>query len=119
MQSENSTNNTNFDNDEFSLKELIFKIREWYQFLLTKWKLIILISALGGIIGFTYANFQKPIYKAEFSFVLEDEKGGGGLGGALGLASQFGLDLGGGGVGGAYPKHFAGSTDCESLEDQG
>jgi hypothetical protein len=32
------------------------------------------------------------------SFALEDEKsGGGGLGGALGLASSFGIDLGGGG----------------------
>ena len=31
------------------------------------------------------------------SFALEDEKGGGGLGGALGLASSLGFDLGGGG----------------------
>jgi len=98
MQSENSTNNTNFENDEISLKEVIFKIREWYQFLLTKWKLIILVSALGGAIGLTYAFFQKPIYKAELTFALEDEKsGGGGLSGALGLASSIGIDLGGGG----------------------
>ena len=102
MQSENSSNNTNFDNDEISLKELIFKIREWYQFLLTKWKLIIVISAIGGAIGLTYAFFQKPIYKADLTFAMEDEKsGGGGLSGALGLASSFGIDLGGGGAGGA------------------
>ena len=98
MQSENSTNNTNFENDEISLKEVIFKIREWYQFLLTNWKLIILVSAFGGAIGLTYAFFQKPIYKAELTFALEDEKsGGGGLSGALGLASSIGIDLGGGG----------------------
>ena len=103
MQSENSSNNTNFDNDEISLKELIFKIREWYQFLLTKWKLIILLSAIGGAIGLTYAFFQKPIYKADLTFAMEDEKsGGGGLSGALGLASSFGIDLGGGGAGGAF-----------------
>ena len=103
MQSENSSNNTNFDNDEISLKELIFKIREWYQFLLTKWKLIIAVSALGGAIGLTYAFFQKPIYKADLTFAMEDEKsGGGGLSGALGLASSFGIDLGGGGAGGAF-----------------
>ena len=103
MQSENTSNNTNFDNDEISLKELIFKIREWYQFLLIKWKLIIGISAIGGIIGLTYAFFQKPIYKATLSFAMEDEKsGGGGLSGALGLASSFGIDLGGGGAGSAF-----------------
>ena len=95
MQSENISNNTNFDNDEISLKELIFKIREWYLFFLTKWKLIILVSALGGAIGLSYAFFQKPIYKAELTFAMEDEKtgGGGGLSGALGLASSFGIDL--------------------------
>ena len=103
MQSEHSSNNTNFDNDEISLKELIIKIREWYQFLLTKWKLIILVSAFGGAIGLTYAFFQKPIYKADLTFAMEDEKsGGGGLSGALGLASSFGIDLGGGNAGGAF-----------------
>jgi uncharacterized protein involved in exopolysaccharide biosynthesis len=103
MHSENSSNNTNIDNDEISLKELIFKIREWYQFLLTKWKLIVAVSALGGAIGLTYAFFQKPIYKADLTFAMEDEKsGGGGLSGALGLASSFGIDLGGGSAGGAF-----------------
>ena len=102
MQSENTSNNTNFDNDEISLKELIFKIREWYNFLLTKWKLIIVVSALGGAIGLTYAFFQKPIYKADLTFAMEDENSGsGGLSGAMGLASSFGIDIGGG-AGGAF-----------------
>ena len=88
------------DNDEISLKELIQKIKEWKAYLKTQWKLIIGIAALGGIIGFIYASFQKPKYLATITFVLEEDKaGGGGLGGALGLASSFGLDLGGGGGG--------------------
>jgi uncharacterized protein involved in exopolysaccharide biosynthesis len=91
-----------YDKDEISLKELIVKIKEWYAYLLTKWKLIVAIGLLGGIIGFTYAYFQKPIYKATLTFALEDEKsGGGGLGGALGLASSLGIDLGSSG-GGAF-----------------
>ena len=90
------------NNDEISLKELVLKIKEWYQFLLTKWKLIVLAGIIGGLIGFTYAFFQKPTYKALLTFALEEEKsGGGGLGGALGLASQFGIDLGSSG-GGAF-----------------
>jgi hypothetical protein len=87
------------DNDEISLKELIQKIQAWVAYLKTQWKLIIGIAALGGIIGFVYAIFQKPNYLATTTFVLEEDKGGGGLGGAMGLASSFGFDLGGGGGG--------------------
>ena len=88
------------DNDEISLKELIQKIQEWIAYLKTQWKIIVGIAALGGILGFVYASFQKPTYLANTTFVLEEDKGGGGgLGGALGLASSFGLDLGGGGGG--------------------
>ena len=87
------------DNDEISIKELIQKIQEWIAYLKTQWILIIGIAALGGIIGFVYASFQKPSYLATTTFVLEEDKGGGGLGGAMGLASSFGFDLGGGGGG--------------------
>jgi uncharacterized protein involved in exopolysaccharide biosynthesis len=92
-------NNTiSTENDEISLKELIQKIQEWIAYLKTQWKLIIGIAALGGIIGFVYASFQKPTYLANTTFVLEEDKGGG-MGGAMGLASTFGFDLGGGGGG--------------------
>jgi uncharacterized protein involved in exopolysaccharide biosynthesis len=87
------------DNDEISIKELIQKLQEWIAYLKTQWKIIIGVAALGGILGFVYASFQKPTYLATTTFVLEEDKGGGGLGGALGLASSFGLDLGGGGGG--------------------
>lgn len=103
MQPENTSNNTNFENHEIPLKELIFKIREWYKFILTKWKLIIAVSAIGGAIGFTYAFLQKPIYTAELTFALDEDKSGegGGLSGALGLASQLGFSLGSN-AGGAF-----------------
>jgi uncharacterized protein involved in exopolysaccharide biosynthesis len=90
------------DNDEISIKELIIKIKEWVAYLKTKWKLIIAISAIGGIIGFVFASFQKPTYKAVMTFVLDEAQGGGGMSGAMGLASTFGIDLGGGGGGGLF-----------------
>lgn len=90
---------TTIENDEISLKELILKIREWFNYLLSQWKIIVLAGMVGAGVGLTYAFVKKPIYTATLSFALEDEKGGGGLGGALGLASSFGLDLGGGGGG--------------------
>jgi hypothetical protein len=98
------------DNDEISLKELIQKIQEWVAYLKTQWKLIISIAALGGIIGFVYASFQKPTYKAVTTFVLEEDKGGGG---AMNLASSFGFDLGGGGGG-----VFSGSNFIELMKSQ-
>jgi len=92
--------NEQYPNDEISLKELIEKGKEWYQYLLSKWKVIVLAGIIGAALGLTYSFIKKPIYTATLSFALEDEKSGG-LGGALGLASSFGLDLGGSG-GGAF-----------------
>lgn len=87
------------ENDEISLKELVGKVKEWIQYLLSQWKIIILAIIIGTCLGLAYSFTKKPIYTATLSFALEDEKGGGGLGGALGLASSFGLDLGGSGGG--------------------
>jgi hypothetical protein len=93
-------NNTPIANDEISLKELIEKTKEWYFYLVSKWKVVILAGIIGTSLGLVYSFIKKPIYTATLTFALEDEKGsGGGLGSALGLASSFGLDLGGSGGG--------------------
>jgi hypothetical protein len=84
-------------NDEISLKELIGKVKEWYHYLLSQWKILLLAGIIGAALGITYSFIKKPIYTATLSFALEDEKSGGGLGSALGLASSLGFDLGGGG----------------------
>jgi hypothetical protein len=90
-----NTDNTNIKNDEISLKELIEKAKEWYDYLLSQWKVILLAGIIGGSLGLYYSFKNKPIYTATLSFVLEGEQsGGGGLGS---LASSFGIDLGGGG----------------------
>jgi uncharacterized protein involved in exopolysaccharide biosynthesis len=85
--------------DEISLKELILKLQEWWKFLLSKWKTILIAGILGGALGLTYAIIKKPIYTAEATFVLEEGESVGGLGQFAGLASVVGIDLGGGGGG--------------------
>ncbi|MXO05996.1 Wzz/FepE/Etk N-terminal domain-containing protein [Flavobacterium sp. HBTb2-11-1] len=90
---------TEIEKDEISLKDLLLKGKEWFSYLLSKWKIIMFAGMIGAIIGLTYSIFKKPVYTATLSFALEDDKSGGGLGGALGLASSFGLDLGGSGGG--------------------
>lgn len=82
-------------NDEISLKELIVKAKTWFHYLLSQWKIIVLAGIIGAALGLSYSFIKKPIYTASLSFALEDEKSGGGLGSALGLASSLGLDLGG------------------------
>ena len=81
------------ENDEITLKELLLKAKEWYVFLLSKWKTIVLAGIVGALLGLGYSFTKKPIYTATLTYALEDGKAsGGGLGS---LASTFGLDLGG------------------------
>ncbi|KQN34093.1 lipopolysaccharide biosynthesis protein [Pedobacter sp. Leaf41] len=94
-----SQDNINLDNSEITLKQVIMKFREWYRYLLSKWVIILIFILIGAGLGFLYSIMKKPIYTATTTFVLEDEKGGGGLGNLAGLASMAGVDLGGGGGG--------------------
>ncbi|MBW4360329.1 Wzz/FepE/Etk N-terminal domain-containing protein [Flavobacterium taihuense] len=88
--------NEQIPNDEISLKELLEKTKDWYVYLLTQWKVLVLAGLVGATLGLTYSFIKKPVYTATLSFALEDEKGGGSFG--LGsLASSFGIDIGGGG----------------------
>ncbi|MEO5889795.1 MAG: hypothetical protein ABIQ31_06050 [Ferruginibacter sp.] len=82
--------------DKISLKELFINTKEWFSYLLSKWLVILLFSCIGVAVGLIYASFSKLFYTASLSFALEDQQPGGGLSGALGIASQFGFDVGGG-----------------------
>ena len=98
----NQIENSNIDNDSISLKEFVIKTQEWSIFLISKWKLILIVGAIGGLIGLKIAFDTKVQYKAYLTFAMEESSSsGGGLSGALGLASSFGIDLGSGG-GGAF-----------------
>ena len=112
----NQIANLNIENDDVSLKEIIVKIKKGVSFLISKWKLILIIGFIGSLIGLTYAVYEKPIYKAVLTFAMEEDKAsGGGLGGALGLASSFGLDIGGAGSGGGV---FASSNLSELMKSR-
>ena len=108
--------NLNNENDDVSLKEIIVKIKKGVSFLKSKWKLILIIGFIGSLIGLINAFYEKPIYKAVLTFAMEEDKAsGGGLGGALGLASSFGLDIGGAGGGGGV---FASSNLSELMKSR-
>ncbi len=96
-------NNSAID-DEIKLKDLLIKCKHAFYLIKSKFKLIIIIALLGGGIGLFYSLIEKTRYKAVLTFAMEEDKGGasGGLSGALGLASSFGIDLSSSSGGGAF-----------------
>jgi hypothetical protein len=84
------------ESDEISLKELIIKGKEIWQFLLRKWIIIFIAAFIGAGIGVASAWLTKPKYIAKLTFSVENEKESP-LGNYAGLASMAGIDLGGSG----------------------
>lgn len=101
------------ENEEISLKDLILKIKGWSVYVWKRKFLLILVSLLGGGLGLIYAFITKPSYIAKLTFVLEEGKSSP-LGAYMGLASQFGIDLGGIGSNGA----FSGDNVLELLKSR-
>jgi len=85
--------NQHIESDEISLKELILKGKEIWQFLLKKWIIIIVAAFIGATIGVAIAWLTKPLYIAKLTFSVENEKSNP-LGAYSGLASMAGIDLG-------------------------
>lgn len=85
---------------QINLVELIVKCREWFYFLLKRWMVIVIAGVLGAAVGLSFSLLSKPNYTASLTFALEGDDGDG-LSSAIGLASQFGFDLGTSG-GGAF-----------------
>ena len=92
---------TTSNNDEISLKELLQKAKEWWQYLLTKWILILVFGLGGAAIGMVTSLLTPPKYTAKLSFALVEKSAGGG--GLADLASSFGVSsMLGGGSSGAF-----------------
>jgi len=91
-------NSSNIDSNEISLKELVLKVKNGINYLIVKWKTIIVCIVLGGLLGLIYSSTKNPIYTATSTFVLEDSKSSG-LSQYAGLASIAGIDIGGGSSG--------------------
>lgn len=100
--------------DGLSLKDIILGLQAWLKYLLRKWIIVVLFGLIGAGLGLTYALINKPEYKAELTFVLEDSKSSGILSAYAGLASQFGLDLTNTGTSGV----FSGDNIMEFLQSR-
>jgi uncharacterized protein involved in exopolysaccharide biosynthesis len=82
--------------EELNFKDILLNTIGKIKLLLKKWKLILIISFLGAVLGVLYASVSKPNYIGRISIIIEEE-GKGSSSGLASLASSFGLDGGAGG----------------------
>ncbi len=87
------TDPKHFSQNQFTLKEVIQNISEWFRYFVSKWKTLVLAGIIGLAVGALVSIFKKPVFHAETSFVLE-EGDVGGMGQMSGLASLVGVNLG-------------------------
>ncbi|MBE7175739.1 MAG: lipopolysaccharide biosynthesis protein [Mucilaginibacter polytrichastri] len=87
--------------EQVTLKQLVGQFSIWYNYLVSKWKIILLFTCAGIILGVVYAKMKKPLYKAECTFVLQDDSKSS-FSQYAGIASALGLDLGMGGSSGIF-----------------
>ncbi len=81
---------------EISTKDVILKVKDIWQYLWSKWLIILIVGLLGGAIGLALSFVIKPNYTATLTFAVANEKSNP-FGAYSGLASMAGIDLGGGG----------------------
>jgi uncharacterized protein involved in exopolysaccharide biosynthesis len=82
------------DNQEVNFRDVVSKMQEFVKLLFSKWLIILIAGILGGVLGLLYAWNAKPNYSASLNFVLANNSQSGGN--LLGLANQFGINLGNG-----------------------
>ena len=84
------------NSDEVTLRELFLKIKEYYQEVVSKWKVIALIAFLFALFFVGKAYLKESTYTAHLTFMVNEDEGG--RGGAIsGLLGQFGFSGGGSG----------------------
>lgn len=85
--------NTYTEEDEITLKELILKVKEFGRAVAKSWISVLIFAVLFAGLFAVRAYLSPVLYKAELTFMMnEDDGGGGGLGSLLG---QFGFGGGG------------------------
>lgn len=81
-------------NEELSINDLIKSVKKYYLFLKNKLAIIFLLSLIISLITVIYIKSRPIKYKAVLSFALDEDRNSSGIGGAAGLASQLGIDVG-------------------------
>ena len=76
----------------YILGDILIKISDYKNMLLSKKYSILIISVIFSIIGFLFAFTDKSLYHAELTFSVESENSRNST--LSGFSNQFGIDLG-------------------------
>lgn len=95
------------------MKDILEGFAEWRKYLWRKWKVILIVGIVGGVLGCLYAVWKNPRYEAQLTFILDEDKSNP-MSAAQGLASQFGVELGSSGQSGI----FSGENIMEFLQSR-
>lgn len=104
---------TKTESNELDIRDVFVYFNRFRLFLKKYILIFISFGSLGGVCGLLVSSFSPKIYVAKLTFAVEDEKNSSNaLGGALGLASTLGFDIGGGG------GVFSGSNLIELMQSR-
>lgn len=92
-------NNAHPFEQEFSFKEMLNDRWADLRYLLQFKALLLAFVAAGAVLGALAAYLKRPTYTARLTFVVDDAKSSGSMGGLSAIAGQFGFNLDG--LGGA------------------
>lgn len=98
-------------NEEISIIEIIKTLKTYWNYLLTKLVIILIVGLSGGALGLVASLLTKPTYTAHLSFALVEKNSGGGL---ADLASSFGF----GGLAGGSNGAFSGDNLLEIIKSR-
>src|SRR5689334_14472354 len=78
--------------DYYSISEVMLQAKALFRYLLNRWWILLLAVIAGAAPATWYYYRQKPKYKAEITFILEEKSSSNSN--LAGLASQFGFNVG-------------------------
>lgn len=87
------------ENNYVTLKEIILFVKQIINYSISKWKTVLILSIIGGIIGFGYATFQKINYTSKYTFILNENESNSSVN-LSNLAGLVGMGIGSGPAGG-------------------
>jgi hypothetical protein len=61
--------------EEISLQDISAQIRKIWGILVRKWLILACAGVVGGVAGYFFARMQKPVFKSNLNFVVNDNEG--------------------------------------------